>query len=914
MADRPGSQGAAAGFSTRVAPAVWRARVLHLLALAFLLLLVLLPVVVRRHAIALEHRVHDLHVPSRAAVRDVEISLSRGIAALRGYLLTGDTAALERYWEAYREEQRAIDALMPLAHRFDPEVVAAVDTLRKRSQRWHAHVAATSHAPGEGATSLDDIETGQRIYTDVFEAVREVSRQIDRHDGALWVGVHQAETIQTVVTSILVLLLLIAVTVVSTVSARARRLAHRLGLRARQEHAFRLVARDLAAAESAFEVQQLTAKTAHEITRSRGAFVERFLPGGKEVEITATSGEGVPGRGTRVAYPGALDEEQIRTGAPAFRRTLREHGGPTARIVLRECGECGIFTLPLVAGRDVLGALVLIQPAEQPEFTPEEVERLRIVADFSSLALRRVILLEETERRRLELEESEQRYRSLFLYNPNATYELDLDGYYIAVNHAAVRLSGYREGELLGQCWLDHIVPEDRAEMERLFGLVSDGQPQHYEATGIRKDGSAADLLGTLVPIIVSGRVVGMFGISQDVTEQRMAEAELRRTTRTLSALIRALPLATIVTTPDGIVELWNPAAERLLGWSAREVVSKPVPQSMQERWPLSDDFITRILRGEIVTGIEFRQVNKSGEPVDVSVSVAPVLDPDGSIRHVISILEDIGERKRAEEERLRLLERERVASAEAKARSEQVRQLMENKSRLIRGFSHDLKNPLGALIGHAELLTAGIKGDLTPEQRESIERMRDAANSMLAQIEDLVELSRAEAGQLPLEHEPTDVAQLVREAVQEYGAETEAAGHTLELHLPDTLPEIVTDPQRVRQILGNLLSNAIKYTPRGGRVTVTVEERPQGGPGKGPWITIAVTDTGPGIPEDKQEALFTEFTRLDPESGRGSGLGLAISRNIARLLGGDITVRSAPDKGSTFTLWLPVTRPEHTA
>lgn len=907
MADRLGSQGAAAGL--RVAPSVWRTRVLSLLAFVILLILVLLPVLVRHHATWLQHRVHRLHVPTRAAIHDVESSLSSGIAAVRGYHLTGDAAPLARYRDAFEAEQRALDELSMLAPRFDAAVVAAVGRLRERSQRWHAYVAATT--VGVDTITVDDIETELRIFGDVFEALREVSRQIDRHDRTLWAGLRRAGTIQTVITSILVLLVLVAVTTVSSLSARARRLAFRLGIRARQERAFRMFARDLAAAESVLDVEQLAAQTAREITSAKGTFVERFLPGKDEVEITATSGEGVPTRGTRVAHPGALDEGQIRTGTPAYHPTLREHGGPTAQVVLRDCGECGIFTIPLVAERDVLGALVVIQPPGRPEPAEEEVDRLRIVADFSSLALRRLMLLEEAERRRLELEESEERYRSLFLYNPNATYELDIEGRYIAVNPAAVRLTGYGERELLGRRRVDHLVPEDRAMMERLFGLVAEGHPQQYEATVVRKDGSVAQLQGTLVPVIVGGRVVGMFGVSRDVTEQRTAEAELRHTTRTLSALIRALPLATIVTTPEGVVELWNPAAERLLGWTAREVVSKPVPEPMRRRWPGSDDFIDRILRGEIVTGIEFQQVNKSGEPVDVSVSVAPVLDPDGSVRHVISILEDIGDRKRAEEERLRLLERERVATTEAKARSEQIRRIMENKAKLIRGFSHDLKNPLGALIGHADLLTAGIKGELTPEQRESVERMRAAANSMLAQIEDLVELSRAEAGQLQLELEPTDLAQLVRDAAKEHGAELEAAGHTLELDVPDALPEIVTDPQRVRQILGNLISNAIKYTPQGGRVTVAAEERRSGGPGEGPWVSVAVTDTGPGIPEEKQDVLFTEFTRLSPEAGEGTGLGLAISRNIARLLHGDITLRSAAGQGSTFTLWLPVHHPD---
>jgi signal transduction histidine kinase len=115
------------------------------------------------------------------------------------------------------------------------------------------------------------------------------------------------------------------------------------------------------------------------------------------------------------------------------------------------------------------------------------------------------------------------------------------------------------------------------------------------------------------------------------------------------------------------------------------------------------------------------------------------------------------------------------------------------------------------------------------------------------------------------------------------------------------------SDPNRIRQILGNLVSNAVKYTGSGGHVMVKVHERvDDGAPAPGQWIAVDVSDTGPGIPRDKQDQLFREFTRLDPRAAKGAGLGLAISRRIARLLGADITLRSEVGKGSTFTLWLP--------
>jgi signal transduction histidine kinase len=154
-------------------------------------------------------------------------------------------------------------------------------------------------------------------------------------------------------------------------------------------------------------------------------------------------------------------------------------------------------------------------------------------------------------------------------------------------------------------------------------------------------------------------------------------------------------------------------------------------------------------------------------------------------------------------------------------------------------------------------------------------------------------------------------VRDAVRELGEEYRAQAEAKGLTLEMELPEELPVIESDATRVRQILGNLFSNAVKYTDQG-HVRVAVELRSGGGARRpGEWIATDVRDTGPGIPQEKQRLLFQEFTRLDPGEKKGAGVGLAISQRIAHALGGEITAASEADRGSTFTLWLPCTRGE---
>jgi signal transduction histidine kinase len=254
------------------------------------------------------------------------------------------------------------------------------------------------------------------------------------------------------------------------------------------------------------------------------------------------------------------------------------------------------------------------------------------------------------------------------------------------------------------------------------------------------------------------------------------------------------------------------------------------------------------------------------------------------------------------------LAHRVRVYARAAEERQIELERATEGRARLMRGVSHDLKNPLGAIDGHASLLEDGIKGPLNDGQRESIARIRRSVRALLGLISDLLELSKAESGHLTVRPRPTNVADVVRDAAEEHRDAAEASGHELRTEIRDGLPGIQTDPDRVRQVLGNLLSNAVKYTPSGGQIVVRVEERIGNGAVHGArCAAIDVIDSGPGIPSDKLEEIFDEFSRLDTGTTPGTGLGLTIARRISRLLGGDISAMSEAGRGATFTLWLPV-------
>ena len=244
-----------------------------------------------------------------------------------------------------------------------------------------------------------------------------------------------------------------------------------------------------------------------------------------------------------------------------------------------------------------------------------------------------------------------------------------------------------------------------------------------------------------------------------------------------------------------------------------------------------------------------------------------------------------------------------------AQERRRALERVIQSRSRLMRGFSHDVKNPIGAADGFAELLSIGVYGELSARQAASIARMRSSIRAGLALINELHELASAETGTIALSSEPVDLADLVHTLGEEYSAAALARGLALSVDAGSTRIIITTDGARVRQVASNLLSNALKYTAHGS-VLVRARQMPAEPFGDAvSWALVEVTDTGPGIPPDKKDYIFEEFSRLGGGDTPGAGLGLAISKLLAQALGGRITVESEVGRGSTFTLWLPLQR-----
>ncbi|HEX5439162.1 MAG TPA: ATP-binding protein [Gemmatimonadaceae bacterium] len=236
-------------------------------------------------------------------------------------------------------------------------------------------------------------------------------------------------------------------------------------------------------------------------------------------------------------------------------------------------------------------------------------------------------------------------------------------------------------------------------------------------------------------------------------------------------------------------------------------------------------------------------------------------------------------------------------------------------KSQLLATLSHEMRTPLNSILGYAELLDMRLAGPVTDEQRTHLGRVRMSARHLLDLVNAVLDLGKIEAGELAPRREPAEASEAVQVALALVHPQIVSRGLTVIDRTAQQPPaRYVGDVTRVRQILVNLLSNATKFAEVGGRVTVEcatvasadVESQLEGA---GPWARITVEDTGVGIPPEERERIFEPFVQLEPghrhEAG-GAGLGLPISRRLARLMGGDVTVRSHPGEGSVFTLWLP--------
>jgi len=885
----------------------WRHRIPLFLLYLSLAALIGISILVHRARVAFRANAVDVIEPAREASDDLRHALVRQIVSVRSYLLTGDSIFLRRHRAAAASESAARQKLEALFPRLEPGNghLARVDSAL---DRWHRHITDFGLLARGGGTPapLENLTQEQRLHEEAIAAAEELDAYLDglwRHSLA-WN--QRLDRTETAVFALLSALALAATLALAWTVRGYRHLAGWLAEQAHREERFRRFASELVAEVEPGAITQRITEAAQDLIGADAAYLERVLPGGDRVEVVGSAGDGALPRGLRAPYPGTPAEHLVQRDEPALLCSPDDFGPVMRTELSTSCPGCTPVAVPLSSDGHHVGTLVLLLAPDRRPTLPASPRGMSILTDITALSLRRAILAEDAERHRAEIEASEERYRSLFTLSPEAVFEFDLEGNIVRANPAAQSLAGYEGRPDRPIRWESLVVPEDIERVRRHFEAAAAGKAQDFEVAIRRPDGEIRELDAAMSPIVIRDRIVGVFGVATDITERKRFEETRQR----LIAILEAASDFVGIADSERQTLYVNRAGRRMIGVPDDEdltgvPISAYFPPAEYER--IVGEALPTAARTGSWAG-ESVLLHRNGAKIPVSAVITAHPGPGARVDFYSTIMRDISRTKEWERRIAEALAREQKARAEADARRREIERLMESKARLIRGFSHDLKNPIGAIDGYAQLLESGVKGELTPEQRDSIARIRKSARDVLDLIEDLLDLSRAEAGVLRLEPKWIDPAEIVGGPAEDHRGEAENVGLEFDVAVPDDLPRLHTDPDRARQILGNLLSNAIKYTPAEGSVRVRAETSSgDHTPGPGLWLAICVSDTGPGIPEDQQERIFEEFSRLEPHVERGAGLGLAISRRLARALGGDITVRSRPGVGSTFTLWLPI-------
>lgn len=373
--------------------------------------------------------------------------------------------------------------------------------------------------------------------------------------------------------------------------------------------------------------------------------------------------------------------------------------------------------------------------------------------------------------------------------------------------------------------------------------------------------------------------------------------------------ILEAAPDAILQVDAQGRIILLNRVAEDMFGYTREELLEQPVEVLIPEELRGRHDahrahYHKHPMTRAMGSGLMLEGVRKDGSRFPVEISLSPSQSSEGF--RVTAIIRDTTERRLAEERLRRVQEEYTQRLAETNAELEMTNRELERANRLktefLASMSHELRTPLHTIIGFSELLAEELEGPLNDKQRRFVQHVHKDSLHLLELINDILDISKIEAGRLELRREAFDFAALVAESLASVRALAEAKTQRLEAEL-DVPTAVDADRLRIKQVLVNLLSNAIKFTPEGGRIRVEANVQDS-------FLAISVSDDGIGIPAEEQEFIFDKFHQVGATTKgvrEGTGLGLAITKRLVEEHGGTIRVESQLRKGSTFVITLPV-------
>jgi PAS domain S-box-containing protein len=486
-----------------------------------------------------------------------------------------------------------------------------------------------------------------------------------------------------------------------------------------------------------------------------------------------------------------------------------------------------------------------------------------------------VVLLQDiTERKQAEetLQRSEELLRTLADSAPSMIWIADPDGTITFHNKQWIEYTGISPTEIANN-WPELVLhPDDLDRFTQAWQqALKEGSDYEIKVRNKRHDGVYHWFITHAIPVRdTSGRITAWCGSSTDNYEGKLLlEAELAKYT----AIITSSDDAIVSKTLDGTITSWNHAAERMFGYTAEEAIGQHItliipPELHREE----EDIIGKLRQGIHIDHYETVRMRKDGTKVNVSLSISPVKDRMGNIIGAAKIARDITER----------LELER------------------RKDEFISMASHELKTPITTLKGFTDLLLRKLKRQGMQEEVPMLTRMDAQIKRLTRLIDELLDASKAQAGQLVYEEEPVDLAALLQETVEVL--QPTSPTHTLIVR-ETTHAMVMGDKDRLGQVLTNLISNAIKYSPQANQVDLAITTSDK-------TVTLRIRDDGIGIPKAHQKHIFDRFYRARDSHSKafpGLGIGLYIAHEIVKRHGGEITVDSEEGKGSTFVVSLPL-------
>jgi PAS domain S-box-containing protein len=488
----------------------------------------------------------------------------------------------------------------------------------------------------------------------------------------------------------------------------------------------------------------------------------------------------------------------------------------------------------------------------------------------------------------LRLQENEQRYKSLFEYNPAAIYSMNLAGDYLTANSNLEVLTGYTLEELIGMYFGPIVTEKDLPKTQHHFNLAAQGHPQNYEITIIHKDGHTLEISVSNIPIVVNNQVVGVYGISSDITDRKRYMEQIEKLSYEHILILNSVSEGIFGLDLDGNSTFINPAGAAMFGFSPGEKIDLSYLSMIQQTHsggnpylPEGSSIFQAIRKNRAHQEKEAVFWRKDGTSFLVEYQVTPIFD-NGEQKGVVVVFRDITS------------EKEIIEAKESAERADQA------KSEFLSIMSHELRTPMNGIMGMTDLLAETV---LSEEQREYLNIINQSSSALLYILNEILDLSKIEAGKMVLNQEPIEIRDALESVLDLFTAKALEKRIEMICHVDMSVPPVIIgDAVRLRQVLVNLVGNAVKFTDTGS-IAISVEAIQTGDPSV-LTLEFVVRDTGIGIAADKQGLLFQSFSQLHSAINRkygGTGLGLAICKKLVELMDGTIGVESAEGKGSAF-------------